>query len=153
MTTTDICFEEVNRNKSSAGRHTRYWKSILRYRRSNHEDGRGANPNIVPTPIEYQPYVEDQGEESIAELIRNHPTDIQAVFMYNDRDLDIILDAAADAGTSVSVNYPTKAFDLLHSRDVINRDELIEAVNTIADVEGWAAKTLVQDTKLDYLDL
>lgn len=149
LSTTDICFEEVKRNKSSNIERSR--KQALRKVLAHYRDY--DTPNIVPTSVEYKSYVENQGEDSIIDLFEStdtHPTRYILLFDFSATD-DIrdVVDLS-----SVEVNTPGRAFELLWQGGYITEAMHHEALRQIKYEEGWEGEALVEGLpKTRYQDV
>ncbi|WP_115862418.1 hypothetical protein [Halorussus litoreus] len=139
LSTTDICFEEIKRNRSSNVDRTRKeaLRTVLEQYRTH------DNPNIVRTSVTYEPYVEDQGEESIIDLLESRDTQAtRYILLFDVTASDEIRDVVdLDA---VEVNTPGRAFELLWQGGYIAERTHYQALRQIANEEGWKGEALVE---------
>lgn len=139
LCTTDVCFEEVKRNRSSTDDRSR--EEALQQVLSHYREF--DTPSILRTSITYEPHVEDQGEDSILDLLESSDTDnVRYVFLF---DFDATDDIREEVGgTGIEVNTPARAFELLHDGEFISEEEFYEAVRQMSDAEGWEGQDLVE---------
>lgn len=149
LCTTDICFEELKRNRSSSSDFTRKRaiRTVFDHRRAF------GTPVIVPTGLSYDAYVEDQGEASIIHVLRSNPdSDVRYVLLFDfsaAEEIESVVDP-----TVVEVNTPARAFELVWQGGYITETEHHRALRQLADREGWKGEALVDAlSHTDYDDV
>lgn len=138
LCTTDVCFEELRRNKSSTDDYRRQ-QAVGRV--FDHRS-RFGTPTVVPTPMAYEPYVDDQGERSIVRALRSAESDDVRYILLFDFSAAEDVEAVIDPGTT-EVNTPGRAFELVWQGGFIPESDHHRALRQLADREGWQGKALV----------
>lgn len=138
LCTTDVCFEELRRNRSTSSDYVRRRaiSQVLELRRTF------DTPVLVPTGMEYDPYIDDQGEASIIHALEsNLDDDVEYILLFDFSASDEI-EAIIDPET-VEVNTPARAFELVWQGGFISESTHHQALRQIADHEGWKGEALV----------
>lgn len=138
LCTTDVCFEELRRTESSSDDYRRRQavEQVFDHR------SQFGTPKIVPTPMEYDPYVDDQGETSIVRALRSAASnDVRYILLFDFAAADEI-EAVIDPD-STEVNTPGRAFELVWQGGFISESDHHRALRQLADREGWQGKALV----------
>lgn len=149
LCTTDICYEELNRNKSTSSDYTRK-KAIDQIFDHRREYG---TPDLIPTDMEYDPYIDDQGEDSLIRVLDVNPNSpVKYILLFDFSASDDIEDVIDP--DEVEVNTPGRAFELVWQGDFIQESTHHEALRQIAEREGWEGEALVEDLpETDYDDV
>lgn len=149
LSTTDVYFEEVKRNRSANVEPSRR-RALDRVLEQYRDLG---TPNVVPTSVQYEPYVEDQGEESIIDLLESVADPATEYILLFDFSASPEIREVVDLD-SVEVNTPGRAFELLWQGSYITEATHHRALHQIADTEGWEERALVADLpKTRYRDV
>jgi|AntDeeMetageno50_2_1112565.scaffolds.fasta_scaffold06394_1 hypothetical protein len=147
FSTTNVCVEEVNRNKSMAsGTREEALGQVLDYIRS-------GDTTVFPTGIEYAPYVEHQGEESIVWTLENaDTTNVMYIFLFDGPASDELKNIVA--GGKIEVSTPGRPYELVWQGGFITEDECHKAIREIATEEGWKGEQLVDPLRhIEYDDV
>lgn len=139
LSTTDICFEELKRNKSTSNDYHRV-QAIEQVLELWREFG---SPEIIPTGMEYKSYIDDQGEDSIIQAIgSSSDSQVEYILLFDSSGADQI-EEVVDTN-QVEVNTPGRAFELLWQGEFITKSEHYQALRRIAEREGWRGEALVE---------
>ena len=135
MTTTNVCNEEVKRQKgmTDALEHRSACERYLELLRQN------KNPDIVHWG-DYKHHVENQGEKSLIELLEAYPTMIDYILLFDFDAIERFQQAKVDIGADAAntkISLPNYAFELLRQRGDITQDEYCKATYQMGTAEGW----------------
>jgi len=136
FSTTNVCVEEVKRNKSMAsGTREEALAQVLDYIRSD-------DATVFPTGVEYDPYVDHQGEDSIVWTLENaDTTNVRYIFLFDGPASDELKDIVS--GGEIEVSTPGRPYELVWQGGFITEDEHHESLREIAREEGWEGEQLV----------
>ncbi|MFB6163802.1 MAG: hypothetical protein ABEJ31_01445 [Haloarculaceae archaeon] len=152
FTVTDVCMTEMK--ESSPAMPQREQQARTRFL----EIFRSSNAEIAyqTTGVEWDPYVDHQGKESIRWLIENKPADLKLVVLYDfaaESDITALRDSLQRSQGTIDVRRPGRPLELLYERDRLTRDEFIDGVEQMIDGEGWEVAPLIEHTDLELSEL
>lgn len=149
LCTTDVCYEELNRNRSTTSDYARKQAIDRTFELRREFD----TPTLVPTDVKYAPYVDDQGEDSIVRALsaRSHST-VEYVLLFDFSATDRIREVVDLV--EVEVNTPGRAFELVWQGGFIRESTHRQALRQMARREGWRGEALVEGLPAtDYEDV
>jgi hypothetical protein len=138
MTTSNICNEEVKRQKGPSDE-LEHRTACQRYIDLLSQE---KNPDIHYTG-DYKPYVEDQGEKSLEDIFRHHPDAVDYILLFDFDAIESFEELKSDLGGSAvntKISLPNHAFELLRQGHKITDDEYCKATYQIGCGEGWMKK-------------
>ncbi|MFB6175975.1 MAG: hypothetical protein ABEI99_02305 [Halobaculum sp.] len=149
LSTTDTCFEEIKRTSASASDPQR--AAAARQVLDNYRDY--GTPRVVPTSVSYEPYVSDQGEQSIVTLLSSDSDrQIKYVLLFDFEAAEEIR-SLVDLDT-VEVSTPGRAFELCWQGGFLTEANHHDALRQLAASEGWRGEALVEQLpKTRYQDV
>lgn len=135
MATTNVCNEEVKRQKSTVDDfyHERACELYLELLRDN------RNPDVLHVE-DYRPGVEDQGEKTLEDVFTSHPDDFKFVLLFDFDAIERFEDLKVELGGAAldtRVDLPNYAFERLRRDGLMTNDEYCTATYQMGVAEGW----------------
>lgn len=149
LSTTDTCFEEIKRTSTSAldVQREAAAKQVLSHYREH------GTPDIIPTPVSYDPYVADQGEQSIVSLLTSEADQQIEYILLFDFEATETIRTVVDLDR-IEINTPGRAFELLWQGEFLTEESHHDALRQMAGCEGWRGEALVEHLpKTRYCDV
>lgn len=141
MCTTNVCNEEIKRQRGMPDTSRVHENACERYLELMAQN---RNPDSLWVE-KYEPYVEDQGEDTIIDVVEAHHEQIKVVITFDFDAAERFDDLCERNGYAVDVRYPNFLFEKLREQRVISDDEYCEATYAMARAEGWTTKELLAE--------
>ncbi|HET7325517.1 MAG TPA: hypothetical protein VFJ06_14410 [Halococcus sp.] len=138
MTTTNVCNDEVNRQKSASDDFYKK-RSCERYLDLCRDN---KNPDIEYVE-RYKPNVENQGEQTLEYIFEEYPDEVKYILLFDFEAIEKFENLKYEIGgdaVDTRISLPNYAFELLRKNGEMSDDEYCKATYQMGVEEGWMAR-------------
>lgn len=135
MSTTNVCNEEVTRQKGASTYHE-HQQACNRYLELLRAE---KNPDIEYIES-YEPYVENQGEETLETVFRRYPQEVKYILLFDFEAIERFESVKSTIGgqaIDTKISLPNLAFEILRRNGKMSDDEYCKATYQMGIEEGW----------------
>lgn len=150
METTNICNEEIRRQKSSSDSicHQQACRRYLELLRQEN------NPDIRSVGT-YKSHVEDQGEKSLERVFSEYPDAVKYILLFDFDAIEKFNDLRHDIGgeaINTKISLPNYGFELLRQRDHMDDEEYCKATYQMGVEENWMKRHALKLDNVSPID-
>lgn len=135
METSNVCNEEIKRQKSSSNDliHRSACQEYLRLLREN------RNPDVYRVE-DYKSGVDNQGEDTLETIFKKYPEDVKYILLFDFDAIENFEDLKHDIGgaaLNTRIDLPNYAFERLRKDGIITDETYCKATYQMGVEEGW----------------